>query len=231
MQRLEMVKLEGRERKAAASPGSGSAPGSGAATPQPRGAVFDGPAAAGGAGAAASDDIYAAPPSLAQTLQARLDSDISDPALRAASIGPGKLGLAVGAIVLGLVLVLVSGADFAPSSRYKGVRPARPPPDERAAAVLEAQAASFRALLERSPDDEGALEGLAVTQARLGEYEEAANLLDKLVAKRPGDPEALRVLGEAALLSAQPGRSVAAYEKAVALAPRDQQILTVRRFA
>jgi len=43
-----------------------------------------------------------------------------------------------------------------------------------------------RALLERNPDDVAALEGLAVTQARLGRYDEAANLLDKLVAKRPG---------------------------------------------
>jgi hypothetical protein len=37
------------------------------------------------------------------------------------------------------------------------------------------------------------------------------------------------VLGEAALLSAQPARAVAAYEKAVDLEPRDQQILTVGR--
>lgn len=43
-----------------------------------------------------------------------------------------------------------------------------------------------------------------------------------------GDAEALRVLGEAALLSAQPARSAAAYEKAIALEPRDQQIVTVR---
>jgi len=42
-----------------------------------------------------------------------------------------------------------------------------------------------------------------------------------------GDAEALRVLGEATLLSTQPARSVAAYEKAIAIDDRDQQILTV----
>lgn len=164
-----------------------------------------------------------------------------------------------------------------PARRYKGVRPSRPPPDERTAALLETQAASFRcatplprspsrgcagaasqppgarnkrrssvlrprfaagphcplptcplpaappakgrclsatsrtprrwrapplsppltpstplapshprALLERNPEDTSALEGLAVTAAKLGSYEEAADLLDKLVAKRPG---------------------------------------------
>jgi hypothetical protein len=31
-----------------------------------------------------------------------------------AAIGPDKVGLAVGAIVLGLVLILVSGADMSP---------------------------------------------------------------------------------------------------------------------
>ena len=46
-----------------------------------------------------------------------------------------------------------------------------------------------RALLDRNPEDLSALEGLAVTQARLGAYEEAADLLDKLVAKRPGAPQ------------------------------------------
>lgn len=38
---------------------------------------------------------------------------------RSAQIGPGQLGLAGGAILFGLVFLLVSGGDFAPSNRYK----------------------------------------------------------------------------------------------------------------
>jgi hypothetical protein len=34
-----------------------------------------------------------------------------------AAIGPDKIGLAAGAIALGLIIVLVSGADFSPSNR------------------------------------------------------------------------------------------------------------------
>ena len=38
---------------------------------------------------------------------------------RQAQIGPGQLGLAGGALLFGLVFLLVSGGDFAPSNRYK----------------------------------------------------------------------------------------------------------------
>ncbi|KAI8474445.1 MAG: hypothetical protein J3K34DRAFT_518183 [Monoraphidium minutum] len=211
-QRLVALKAEARERAATAAAAPAAAPAAA------KGAIFD---------PAPAEDIYAAPPSLSETLMDKMQSDISDPALRKAAIGPDKLGLAAGAIVLGLVLILVSGADMSPGTdRYKGVRSSRPPPDEKTAALLEAQAASFKALLDRNPDDTAALESLAVTVARLGDYDSAADLLDKLVAKRPGDAEALRVLGEASLLSAQAPRAVAAYEKAAALQPRDQQIVT-----
>lgn len=38
---------------------------------------------------------------------------------RQAQIGPGQLGLAGGAVLFGLVFLLVSGGDFATSNRYK----------------------------------------------------------------------------------------------------------------
>lgn len=47
------------------------------------------------------------------------------------------------------------------------------------------------------------------------------------VAARPADVEALRLLGESRLLNAEPAKSVSAYEKAIALAPDDQSIITV----
>ena len=79
---------------------------------------------------------------------------------------------------------------------------------------------------EADPSDMAALEEEAVSYAQLLEYEKAADLLDKLVAARPKDAEAWRLLGETTLLSQQAGRSVAAYEKAAALSPEDIQVLT-----
>jgi hypothetical protein len=38
---------------------------------------------------------------------------------RQAQIGPGQLGLAGGAVLFGLVFLLVSGGDFATTNRYK----------------------------------------------------------------------------------------------------------------
>jgi hypothetical protein len=109
MQRLELVKLEGREKKAAAGPGATAA--AAAAAPGQQRAVFDAPAQVGAEGGRlgssihdlhaahratpqpaaperapprthTQDDIYAAPPSLSETLMDRMNSDISDPALR-----------------------------------------------------------------------------------------------------------------------------------------------------
>jgi hypothetical protein len=47
------------------------------------------------------------------------------------------------------------------------------------------------------------------------------------VAARPGDVEALRLLGESRLLNAEPAKAVPAYEKAIGLAPDDQSLITV----
>eukprot|EP00775_Hariotina_reticulata_P001571 gene1571-1910_t len=156
-------------------------------------AVFDAPAP--------SEDIYANPPSLLSTLQNQLQSDINDPALREAKIGPGQLGLAGGAVLLGLVFVLVSGGDFATTNRYKGLRPARPPPDPIEMSRLATQAERFEA-----------------------KYNDNSNDLETVA--HPDDSEAWRLLGESRLLNADAANSVSAYQQAIALAPNDQQIIT-----
>jgi hypothetical protein len=46
-------------------------------------------------------------------------------------------------------------------------------------------------------------------------------------AARPDDVEAWRLLGESRLLSAEPAKSVAAYERAFSLAAADQSVITV----
>lgn len=72
---------------------------------------------------------------------------------RQAKIGPSQLGLAGGAVLFGLVFVLVSGGDFATSNRYKGLRPARPPPDPIEMAQLARQAEGFEARVQEDPED------------------------------------------------------------------------------
>ena len=124
------------------------------------------------------------------------------------------------------MFIVVSGGDFATSKRYKGVRPSSEPPDGIEAAILKGRIAQLENAREANPADATVLEEEAVTYAQLFEFEKAADLLDKLVAVRPRDSEAWRLLGETTLLSQQAPRSVAAYEKAVALATDDLQVIT-----
>ncbi|WIA22004.1 hypothetical protein OEZ85_004358 [Tetradesmus obliquus] len=212
--RLELIKAEAAQKKAAGLVPSLPAK---AAAQQPQRAVFDAPKE--------PEDIYANPPSILSTLQDQLQSDINDPALREAKIGPGQLGLAGGAILFGLVFVLVAGGDFATTNRYKGVRPSRPPPDPIEMARLARQAEGFEAKFVADPADLQSLEAAAVTYARMADYPRAADLLEQLTVAKPDDAEAWRVLGEARLLNVDAKESVAAYEKALALRPNDQTII------
>ncbi|WIA42438.1 hypothetical protein OEZ86_008435 [Tetradesmus obliquus] len=212
--RLELIKAEAAQKKAAGLVPSIPAK---AAAQQPQRAVFDAPKE--------PEDIYANPPSILSTLQDQLQSDINDPALREAKIGPGQLGLAGGAILFGLVFVLVAGGDFATTNRYKGVRPSRPPPDPIEMARLARQAEGFEAKFAADPADLQSLEAAAVTYARMADYPRAADLLEQLTVAKPDDAEAWRVLGEARLLNVDAKESVTAYEKALALRPNDQTII------
>lgn len=71
-QRLEQLKVEGREKAATLPRSAGAAEGAAAGGA----AVFDAQVAL------ADEDIYANPPSLVNTMVDQLNSDISDPALR-----------------------------------------------------------------------------------------------------------------------------------------------------
>jgi Flp pilus assembly protein TadD len=92
--------------------------------------------------------------------------------------------------------------------------------------MIKGRIAQLSNALEADPSNVEVLEEEAVSYAQLFEFEKAAGLLDKLVAMRPKDGEAWRLLGETTLLSQQPARSTIAYEKAAALIPNDLQILT-----
>jgi hypothetical protein len=64
-------------------------------------------------------------------------------------------------------------------------------------------------------------------QAKMFQFDKAADLLDLLVKLKPQEGEAWRLLGETSLLAQQSARSVAAYEQAVALKDGDLQVTTV----
>ncbi|MBZ5782370.1 hypothetical protein, partial [Klebsiella aerogenes] len=66
-----------------------------------------------------------------------------------------------------------------------------------------------------------------ILQAKLFDFEKAADLLDRLVKLKPQEVEAWRLLGETTLLAKQSSRAVAAYEQAVALRDGDLQVTTV----
>ena len=123
------------------------------------------------------------------------------------------------------MFLVVSGGDFASSKRYKGVRPSSQPPDGIEEAMIKGRIAQLENAREANPSDTMALEEEAVSYAQLFEFEKAADLLDKLVAARPKDAEAWRLLGETTLLSQQAPRSVVAYERAAALSNDDLQVI------
>ncbi|KAG1679666.1 hypothetical protein FOA52_006183 [Chlamydomonas sp. UWO 241] len=171
------------------------------------------------------DNMYANPPRLIDTLLSGMNEGVSDPKLKNAAIGPSQIGLAIGAILLAVVFLVVSGEDLTSSKRYRGVAPGVERPDAMEAAMLKSRISQLEIALEANPKDGEALEEEAVTYARLFEFDKAARLLDRLTKQQPDNGEAWRLLGETTLLMQQAGRSMAAYEQAAALQPNDIEVL------
>ncbi|KAF5829078.1 hypothetical protein DUNSADRAFT_16611 [Dunaliella salina] len=219
--RLQQLKREGEMKKVASSSGTGvssQTPVAGTAGKQQQApvAAFD----------AKPEDIYANPPSVADTLLGQLNSDVSDPALKSAQFGPNQIAVAGGAIIFGLVFVLVSGGDFAPSNRFQGVRPAQEVPDSVEQGLLKGAITQLEQDLAEDPNDIGATEQMALAYARLQQFDKASQILEKLVARVPNDADAWRLLGETNLLSERSQPAVAAYKRAVQLRDNDMQIAT-----
>lgn len=177
--RLAALKAEGEARRKEAGLPAAQAPIAPSSTPATT-AAFDA-------------DIYANPPSIQDTLMSQLNSDVSDPKLRSAQFGPSQVGIAVGAIIFGLVFVLVSGGDFLPNNRYKGVRAAREPPDAVEEGIIKGRIAQLEQALQADPSDLEALQALALSYAQLFNFDKAAGLLDKLTARQPNNADAWRV--------------------------------------
>lgn len=182
--KLSILKAEGEEKRKVLPPTAGAGPSSGAARPPtpPRAAFDEAPA-----------DIYANPPSIADTLITQLNSDVSDPKLRSMQFGPNQLGVAAGAIIFGLVFVLVSGGDYTPSNRFKGVRPVNDVPDPVQEGIIKGRIALLEQQIMQQPGDTEATQALALSYAQLLDYGKAADLLDRLVVRDPNNPDAWRV--------------------------------------
>ncbi len=181
--RLQQLKLEGQERRRGLGPGGTGASSNGKDILQAPVAAFD----------AKPEDIYANPPTVTDTLMNQLNSDVSDPSLRSAQFGPNQLAVAGGAIIFGLVFVLVSGGDFLASNRFKGVRPAQEAPDSVEEGLLKGAIAQLEQDLAEDPYDVQASEQMALAYARLQKFDKAAKILEKLTARVPNDADAWRV--------------------------------------
>ncbi|GLI64567.1 hypothetical protein VaNZ11_007888 [Volvox africanus] len=223
MARLQALKAQGKELAAAAATQDTDAATS--ITP----AIFDAVPSTNGGVSTGEGGIYANPPPLSQTLLTAAGggaaaSDISDPKLRDANIGPSQLGLAAGAIVFIAIFILVAAGDYAPSSRrYSGIKPAQAPPDPIEEKILKGKVSLYEEQLKADPNNDGAAEALATSYARLLQYDKAASLLEKLSTRNPNDAEIWRLLGESSLLSQQPRKAVPAFERAVQLRRQQEQ--------
>uniref|UniRef100_A0A7S0X244 Uncharacterized protein n=1 Tax=Chlamydomonas leiostraca TaxID=1034604 RepID=A0A7S0X244_9CHLO len=210
-QRLLALKVQGEEkrRERGVSPGATSP----SAAPV---AAFD----------AEPTNIYANPPTITETLVSQLNSEVSDPKMKTAQFGPNQVGVAAGAIIFGLVFVLVAGGDFAPNNRFKGVRAANEAPDAVEEGIIKGRISQLEQQLQATPGDTEATQALALSYAQLLKYDKAASIMEKLTQRDPKNADAWRLLGETSLLAEQSQRAVKAYEQAVALRGNDLQIAT-----
>src|SRR5689334_21535215 len=83
----------------------------------------------------------------------------------------------------------------------------------RAGRLTQAEAA-YRAMLERDPDDAGALHWLGVLTFQAGRAAEAVGMLERSVAARPNDPAFQHNLGQAYLAAGRVDEAVRALSRA-----------------
>ncbi|KAK1358576.1 Tetratricopeptide repeat-containing domain [Heracleum sosnowskyi] len=124
-----------------------------------------------------------------------------------------KIGLGFALVVFGFVFAL---GDFIPtqSSSEDGVDVKMSEDDK---ANLQARMQNFEETLKISPKDSTALEGEAVILAELGEYTQAASLLEDIIKNEPSS-DAFRLLGEVKFNLKDYEGSAAAYKSSATMA-------------
>ncbi|KAL0554517.1 hypothetical protein IC582_008440 [Cucumis melo] len=137
------------------------------------------------------------------------------------TIGFGtKIGIGVAVLVFGFVFAL---GDFLPSgstgpdkdSVVENIKLSREEESN-----LKNMLKEYEVTLRSNPKDPTALEGAAVTSAELGEYAQAASLLEDLIKEKSDDSDIFRLLGEVKYKLKDYDGSVAAYKSATKIQER-----------
>lgn len=126
----------------------------------------------------------------------------------------GSAGFALVLLAI-FALVSVAGGGGAPPSGSSGTAPEL---SEQQRKELQSQAQRFDEQLAASPGSVEALEGAAVTRAKLGDLTQATSLLQRLTKSKGQDPEVWRLLAETQSLQGDLSAAAAAYEIANAKA-------------
>jgi len=154
------------------------------------------------------------------------DGALLEGAAAAASVDDEKdnsrLPLQIGAVLIVIVFVaLYSGSDLQNSTNRLRVSKPGQGTDLPAelAAQYEKEASKFETTLTFDPEDAEAVEGAAVSYAKLGQYAKAEEKLERLLALRPSDVEAVRLLAETKAQEGDLKGSAANYERALQLSP------------
>ncbi|XP_031738479.1 uncharacterized protein LOC101220521 isoform X2 [Cucumis sativus] len=134
------------------------------------------------------------------------------------TIGLGtKVGIGVAVLVFGFVFAL---GDFLPSGSTGPVKDSvveNIKLSREEESNLKNMLKEYEVTLRSNPKDPTALEGAAVTSAELGEYAQAASLLEDLIKEKSDDSDIFRLLGEVKYKLKDYDGSVAAYKSATKL--------------
>lgn len=182
----------------------------------------------------ASNDIlrpnYDNPPPLTSTL---FDTNSSKEvrktsAAEEGSFGPSQVVLgALSLLLIGIFLVANGGSElgYATKRQSQGASVALSPEQKK---DVEAELEKMESRLTENPDDLEALESSAVLKTQLGDFKEASLRLEKLVAARSDDQDALRVLGETYAAQGNAAKATENFRKAFAASKSSSiEILTL----
>lgn len=165
------------------------------------------------AGAGPPADILAAKPY--QPFQAQTRPSPAAPSQDEGRSSLSQAGLIAGSILLAVIFIFSSfRSDLQQSTVGSDERPAAAAAQlsDTQRKELQEQAARFDAQLTASPDNIEALEGAAVSWAKLGELPKATQLLVQLSKAKPHDADVFRLLAETQALQGNSAAAAAAYQ-------------------
>lgn len=142
------------------------------------------------------------------------------------TLGPNQVVLgALSLVLIGIFLVANGGSELGYATKRTPSESTLAPEQRK---DLEAELEKMEATLQNTPDDLEAIESSAVIQAQLGNYKTSSGLLEKLVAAKPEDQDALRLLGETYSAQGNMRKATDTFRKAfTASGSKNLEILTL----